>query len=78
MSLIFYCLFIGFYNKSILSTASISRTDSELENKVNILFNKGESQKFLEKHFTTRVFMQNIREKWDVEMKKTFFFSRAF
>ena len=32
-------LFSAYYNKSILSTAAISRTDSELENKVKTVKN---------------------------------------
>ena len=42
-----------------------------------IILIKGESQKFLGKHFTMRVCMQNLWEKWDVEMKKKNF-SMAF
>ena len=43
----------------------------------NFFLIKGERQKFLGKHFTMRVYMQDMREKYDVEMKKHFF-SMAF
>ena len=36
---------------------------------------KGESQKFLGKPFTLGAYMQNMWEKWDVEMKKLNFFN---
>ena len=35
---------------------------------------KRESQKFLGKHFTMRLYMQNVWEKWDVQRCKTNFF----
>ena len=36
---------------------------------------EGESQKFLGKHFTMRLYVQNMWEKWNVEMKKQFFYN---